>query len=300
MLRSASRSSTFEVAADAQEETLRTVVDLMLAQHGDPSGSSSPPKKTFLTPEFAAIIYRVPFVQRRAERLAGRCLGRPMRIRPAILERAHPGFAGVLHRAAFASRTCFGDDSWARRCARSSAACQKVPSPPANVNFKIVLDTSNPVYKTARERLTAHRSNPVCAGCHKFVDPIGLSLENFDGIGAYRTRENDVLIDTSVREAGRHQVRWTGRTRPRDAHARQSGRHVLLVVNRLESYALGRQLTKQDQPVVQELLQSFATSGYRLPEAHAPDRDRRESFYRAAAPPTSGPTEASWTDPGIP
>jgi hypothetical protein len=48
-----------------------------------------------------------------------------------------------------------------------------------------------------RERLAQHMTDPACAGCHKLMDPIGLGLENYDGIGVFRTVENGVVLDTS-------------------------------------------------------------------------------------------------------
>src|SRR3546814_6297853 len=80
---------------------------------------------------------------------------------------------------------------------RENFLCETVPSPPANVNFSIVQDTANPEFKTGRDRLLAHQENPVCAGCHKITDPIGLALENYDPVGRYRARENGALIDAS-------------------------------------------------------------------------------------------------------
>jgi hypothetical protein len=75
--------------------------------------------------------------------------------------------------------------------------CQTVPPPPPNIDFSFVQDTTNPNFKTVRERLTAHRANPTCAGCHRLTDPVGLAFENFDASGAYRTTENGAPIDTS-------------------------------------------------------------------------------------------------------
>jgi hypothetical protein len=51
--------------------------------------------------------------------------------------------------------------------------------------------------KTARDRYGAHSKDPVCASCHQFMDPIGLTFENYDAVGAYRTQENGVTIDAS-------------------------------------------------------------------------------------------------------
>jgi hypothetical protein len=272
-----------QVAADAQEETLRTVVDLLLVQHGDYRDVFTT-KKTFLTSELAAI-YRVPFANDMPN-------GSPDAWGPYVYPATDPR-AGVLAQVSFtalhsppgrASATIRG------KALREIMLCEKVPSPPANVNFKIVLDTGNPLYKTARERLTAHRSNPVCAGCHKFVDPIGLSLENFDGSGAYRTRENNVLIDTSGELGG---IKFDGPMGlGRALH--DDPATVSCLVNRLASYALGRQLTKNDQPVVQELERGFAASGFRLPELMR-QIVTSGSFYRVSKPQSAGPVQASLT-----
>jgi Protein of unknown function (DUF1592)/Protein of unknown function (DUF1588)/Protein of unknown function (DUF1595)/Protein of unknown function (DUF1585) len=78
---------------------------------------------------------------------------------------------------------------------RENLLCQAIPSPPDNV------DTSLPAIpndkRTARQRLTAHREDPSCAGCHQLMDPLGLALEHFDGIGAFRETDNGLAIDAS-------------------------------------------------------------------------------------------------------
>jgi hypothetical protein len=274
-----------QVAADAQEETLRTVVDLLLVRHGDYRDVFTT-KRTFLTPELAAI-YRVPFaseVPNGSPDAWGAYEYPASDAREGILSQV--SFTALHSPPGRASATIRG------KALREIMLCEKVPSPPANVNFKIVLDTSNPVYKTARERLTAHRSNPVCAGCHKFVDPIGLSLENFDGIGAYRTRENDVLIDTSGELGGNKFDGPAGLGRA----IRDDPAAVSCLVNRLESYALGRQLSKEDLLVVQQLQQSFAMSGYRLPQLMR-QIVTDESFFRVSPPQALGPDQASLIAP---
>src|SRR6185503_2846391 len=49
--------------------------------------------------------------------------------------------------------------------------------------------------QTLRERLEAHRANPACSGCHNIMDPLGFGLENYDGIGGYRTMDGAAAVD---------------------------------------------------------------------------------------------------------
>src|SRR5262249_4661582 len=94
---------------------------------------------------------------------------------------AHPGRSSATRRG---------------RALRENIMCQKVPDPPPNVDFSAI-ETPDPKIRTARERLAIHCTNPVCAGCHKITDPIGLSLETFDGAGEYRASEKGAPIDAS-------------------------------------------------------------------------------------------------------
>ena len=65
------------------------------------------------------------------------------------------------------------------------------------MDFSVVQDSSNTAMPTARDRLEAHRTSPACAGCHRLMDPLGLTLENFDGVGSFRAQENGAAIDAS-------------------------------------------------------------------------------------------------------
>jgi hypothetical protein len=79
---------------------------------------------------------------------------------------------------------------------REKLMCQPVPSPPANVDTSLPIPVGN-MPRTLRQRLDMHLSKPSCAGCHKFMDPIGFAFENFDAIGRYRTKEGDLNVDAS-------------------------------------------------------------------------------------------------------
>lgn len=108
--------------------------------------------------------------------------------------------AGLLGQAGFLalySHSGRSSPTLRGRAIRELLMCQPVPDPPGNVNFTAVQDTANKAMPTARIRLGEHNLDAVCSGCHKITDPIGLSLERFDGIGMGRMTENGATIDIS-------------------------------------------------------------------------------------------------------
>lgn len=72
--------------------------------------------------------------------------------------------------------------------------CDEVPAPPADVPQLSEMAVPG---QSLRQRMEAHRVNPACSGCHNLMDPIGFGLENYDGIGAYRTMDSGVAVDSS-------------------------------------------------------------------------------------------------------
>ncbi len=184
---------------EAQEQTLRTIVDHVVNRHGDYRDLFTTPH-TFLNKDLAAL-YAVPLVDASAN-------GQPQRWLPYTYPAGDPR-SGVLSQASFT--TLFSPSGRTSPTVRGKALrqnilCEKVPPPPGNVSFKFVEDTSNPQFKTTRERVTAHRTEPMCAGCHKLTDPLGLALENFDSAGEFRTTENGVQIDASGELSGKQFV----------------------------------------------------------------------------------------------
>ena len=181
---------TNTVKQQSQEQTLRTIVDHIVNQRADYRDLFTTPN-TFLTLDLAAI-YGVPLVDTTDN-------GQPQR----WIKYTYPNGdvrAGILSQASFTtlwSPSGRTSPTGRGKALRENILCQTVPPPPGNVEFKFVEDTSNPKLKTTRERLTAHRSEAMCAGCHKLTDPQGLALENFDSAGQLRARENGVVIDTS-------------------------------------------------------------------------------------------------------
>jgi hypothetical protein len=261
---------TVKAAQDAQEQTLRSIVDLLLWQHGDYRDLFTA-RKTFLTPLLGSI-YGVPVAQ--SEGAGPRSFEFPKDDPRAGLH-AQASFVALHSHEGLSSPTLRG------KALRELLLCQPVPAPPGNVNFAAAQDTHNPNFKTMRERLTAHRTDPTCAGCHKLMDPMGLALENFDSDAGFRSVENGQPLDTSGDLDGMEFTDAAGLGRA--LHDNPSTGPCF--VRRLYSYATGRAPARRDMPWVRYLERSFAEDGYR-----APDLMRRiassENFYRVtvAAP----------------
>ena len=112
-----------------------------------------------------------------------------------------------------------------------------------------------------RERMEVHRTSPVCASCHVRMDPLGFSLENFDGIGTWRTEENGAAIDaTATLPDG---VSFKGPEGLRALLLAEEERFAETVTEKLLTYALGRGVEYYDRPAVREITQKAASSDYR-------------------------------------
>jgi hypothetical protein len=136
------------------------------------------------------------------------------------------------------------------------------PSPPANVP---PLQDNNPVGKfmTMRERMVQHRSNAACSGCHQLMDPIGLSLENFDAVGRWRNRsEGDTPIDSSgALPSG---ASFDGSAGLKQALLARPELFVTTVTEKLLTYALGRGLDSYDAPAVRAITREARNDDYRF------------------------------------
>ncbi len=115
---------------------------------------------------------------------------------------------------------------------------------------------------TTRERMEIHRKNPTCNACHQYMDPIGLSLDNFDVTGKWRYRENAVALDTRGRMYDGTEV-----SSPADLTNALLKRPLPLVrafTENLMAYALGRRVEDYDQPAVRAIARDGGTNGYRV------------------------------------
>jgi len=122
------------------------------------------------------------------------------------------------------------------------------------------VENPDPRLRTARARLDFHSENPVCAGCHKITDPMGLALENFDGAGRYRRTENGAAIDASGRLDGKEFTDVIGLGQALHDHPGLPS----CLVRRMVSYATGANV--RDQVTMGYLNESFAAQGYRIPD----------------------------------
>jgi Protein of unknown function (DUF1592)/Protein of unknown function (DUF1588)/Protein of unknown function (DUF1585)/Protein of unknown function (DUF1587)/Protein of unknown function (DUF1595)/Cytochrome C oxidase, cbb3-type, subunit III len=125
------------------------------------------------------------------------------------------------------------------------------PPPPPNVPpLKETADGGKVL--TMRERMSEHRANPACAGCHQLMDPIGFSTENFDAIGRWRTREGDTEIDASGSLPDG--TKFEGIAGLQSALLKRPELFVSTMTEKLLTYALGRGLEYYDAAAVRNIV----------------------------------------------
>ena len=138
------------------------------------------------------------------------------------------------------------------------------PGPPDVVPpFEESTEASKP--KSVRERMENHRRNPACASCHRMIDPAGLALENFDAVGAWRTRDGGTRgtpIDASGQLVDGTPI--NGVNELRAALVRDPNVFVQALTERLLTYALGRGLTAADMPAVRTIARDAQRENYRF------------------------------------
>ncbi len=124
------------------------------------------------------------------------------------------------------------------------------PTPPPNVPA-LKETAEGGALKPVRERLEEHRANPTCASCHKMMDPIGFSLENFDAVGAWRIHDNGFDVDPKGTLVDG--TKLDGPTSLRNALLNHSDAFVRTFTVKLLTYALGRGVEYTDMPAVRAI-----------------------------------------------
>ncbi len=139
------------------------------------------------------------------------------------------------------------------------------PPPPPPPNIPAFDDTESARggrLLTTRERLEMHRANPTCRSCHRFMDPIGLALDNYDVTGQVRIRENGVPLDTRGTFYDGTDV-----STPADLVDVLMKRPIPLVRNfasHLLAYAIGRRVEYFDEPGIRAIARKAEADDYRM------------------------------------
>jgi hypothetical protein len=251
------------MADSAREETLRTVIGLALHDNGDIRDLMTT-RQTYIDRRLA-VLYRVPFsftgdwVKYEFPSDSGRS-GLLTQISTLSMF-SHPGRSSPTKRGVALADIFL---------------CLPTPEPPNDVDFSVVNDANSPL-KTLRQRLMAHASNKVCAACHDRSDPLGLSLENFDTIGGYRTTDNGETIDVSATIQGHS---FSG-AQGLGQYLHDSPRYPACVARRLHSY--GRSAKRWAVDDFPDAYKAFQNSGFRL-RALLRSMALSDSFYAVAPP----------------
>ena len=137
------------------------------------------------------------------------------------------------------------------------------PPPPPNVpDLEASGEEKDGRLLTTRERMEIHRQNATCASCHRFMDPIGLALDNFDVTARWRVRENTVPLDTTGDFYDGTKI-----TSLPELNAALLKRPTPLVRNFTENlmvYALGRRAEYFDQPAIRQIAKQAEASNYKI------------------------------------
>lgn len=265
---------TGRASQDAREETLRVLVDHLIAQKGDYRELYTT-RETFISPSLAAI-YRLP-----APPTWSRYEFPEGSQRAGIL--THISFLATHSHPARSSATLRG------KALRELLLCQPVPPPPANVDFSAVENPKGNL-RTTRDRVNFHLENPVCAGCHKITDPMGLALENYDGEGRFRETERGAPIDVSGTLDGKAFKDVVGLGQALHDHPALTS----CLVKRAYSYAVGAPTSNNDRTLLTYFNTRFGEQGYRVPDLfRSIALSRSFSLVSDTAPTAPGKTAAA-------
>jgi hypothetical protein len=256
------------LAADAQEQTMRTIVDQLISRNGDYRELFTT-QRTHLT-RALGIVYQLPVRSRTGWEVTN--------------YPAESGRSGILTDVSFLalhSHPGRSSPTIRGKSIREIFLCQTVPPPPADVDFSVVQDSTNTTMPTARMRLSAHATQKACNSCHRLMDPLGLPLENFDGLGTYRTRENGAVIDASgtLDRAQFDSAAGLGQA------LHDSPLTTRCLVSNIYRYAAGRNTVAGERSWMDYLNRQFQKSGYRIPQLMQ-DIAASRTFYAVSATPS--------------
>jgi len=159
------------------------------------------------------------------------------------------------------------------------------PAPPPNVP-PLKDQAQGGKVLSIRQLMEEHRKNAPCSTCHKVMDPLGFALENFNGVGEYRTKDASGAIDASGQLADGTKI--DGVIGLREALLKHPEYFVGILTEKMLTYALGRPLEYYDMPVVRGIVQGASRNEYRF-SALIMGIVKSESFEMKKAPEGEAP-----------
>jgi cytochrome c553 len=179
---------------------------------------------------------------------------------PDTTRRGLLGHGSVLVQTSFANRTSpVLRGKWVMEVLLGTPPPPPLPDVPP---FENTAESRDGKILTTRERMEEHRKNPTCNACHRFMDPIGLALDNFDVTGKWRMRENGSALDTRG-----DFYDGTPITTPAELSAALMKRPIPLVrtlAENLMAFALGRRTEYFDQPAIRAIARDAQAKRYRM------------------------------------
>jgi hypothetical protein len=139
------------------------------------------------------------------------------------------------------------------------------PSPPPGVVIRIAStekDAHGGTKQSMRQQMQEHRTTEPCKSCHKIMDPIGFTLENFDAVGKWRTEDGGAPVDATGELVDGTMM--DGVASLREVAVRYSPQFVRVATEKLLTYGLGRGAEHFDMPLVRSIVRDAASSNYRF------------------------------------
>lgn len=254
-----------QATADAREQLLLTITHHVLDEDADYRALFST-RKTFMTGSLGRV-YRTPvpepdlWMPYEFEDREGR--SGLQSLAGFVALHSHPGRSSPTIRG---------------KAVRELLLCQTVPDPPPDVDFSLFNEPSSQ-QMPARERLDMHNSVASCAGCHRITDGIGLSLENYDGAGQFRTTDVGQVIDSSGNLDG---IDYADQFGLAGALSQNPAIPVCLVEQTL-AYGLARETGREERDWIGFLVDQFAENGYRY-KTLLRTVAASENFFAVSAP----------------
>ena len=136
------------------------------------------------------------------------------------------------------------------------------PPPPPPAEVPSLKDNTVAANLPIRERLAEHRSNAACASCHRLIDPVGFSLEQFDAVGRWRTLDEGNPVDAAGGlPDGSH---FAGVSGLEKALLQRPELFVQTMTEKLFTFALGRPPQETDAPVIRKIVRAAKVDNYRF------------------------------------